>query len=55
MKHDESNGDLEFTATIGFLEANCQGLEGQTKNNHQNGKEYVQVPKTPYQNLMLDI
>jgi hypothetical protein len=37
------------------LEADCQSLEGKTKDNHENGKEYVRITKTPYRNLMLDI
>jgi hypothetical protein len=36
------------------LEANRQGLEGKIINNHENGKEYVEIIKTPYWNLMLD-
>jgi hypothetical protein len=29
-------------------EANFQGLENQVEDNHENGREYVQIPKTPY-------
>jgi len=36
------------------LEANHQGLEKKTKNNHENGKEYVGITQTPYWNLMLN-
>ncbi len=36
------------------LEANCQGRDKQTKKNHENGKEYVEITKIPYWNLMLD-
>jgi hypothetical protein len=36
------------------LEANWQVSERQTKDNFENGKEYVRLIKTPYQNLMLD-
>jgi hypothetical protein len=36
------------------LEANQQVIESQTKDNFENGKEYAQLIKTPYQNLMLD-
>jgi hypothetical protein len=35
------------------LEANHRGLEGETKYNHENGKEYVGITQTPYQNLIL--
>jgi hypothetical protein len=37
------------------LEANWQVIEKQTKNNLENGEEYVGLTETPYQNLMLDI
>jgi len=36
------------------LEANQQVIENQTKDNFENGKEYVGLIETPYQNLMLD-
>ncbi len=36
------------------LGANHQGPEGETKDNNENGREYVGITKTPYQNLMLD-
>jgi hypothetical protein len=36
------------------FEANFQGLESQKEDNHENGREYAQIPETPYQNLMLD-
>ncbi len=36
------------------LVANCQGLEGEIENNHENGKEYEGITKTPYQHLMLE-
>jgi hypothetical protein len=36
------------------LEANCQGPEKEIKDNLENGKEYVRIMETPYQNLMLD-
>ncbi len=36
------------------LEANYQGPEGEIKNNHENGKEYVKITQIPYQNMMLD-
>jgi hypothetical protein len=36
------------------LEANCQGPEGETKYNHENGREYARITKTPYWNLTLD-
>jgi hypothetical protein len=36
------------------LEANWQVIKRQTKNNHENGKEYAGLVETPYQNLMLD-
>jgi hypothetical protein len=36
------------------LEANCQGPEGEIKDNHENGKEYGGITRTPYHNLMLD-
>jgi hypothetical protein len=36
------------------LEANHQGIKGQTKDNHENGREYVKIIKAPYQNMMLN-
>jgi len=36
------------------LEANWQVIESQTKDNLENGKEYVGLTKTPHRNLMLD-
>jgi len=36
------------------LEANRQVIAKQTYDNLENGKEYVGLIKTPYQNLMLD-
>jgi hypothetical protein len=36
------------------LEANRQVIERQTKDNLENGEEYVGLTKTPYHNLMLD-
>jgi hypothetical protein len=36
------------------LEANRQVIENQTKDNFENGKEYVGLIETAYQNLMLD-
>jgi hypothetical protein len=37
------------------LEANWQVIENQTKDDSENGEEYVGLTKTPYWNLMLDI
>ncbi len=37
------------------LEAKCQVTKRQTKNNIENGEEYVRLTKTTYKNLMLDI
>ncbi len=34
------------------LEANFQVIEKQTKENFDNGKEYVGLTETPYQNLI---
>jgi hypothetical protein len=53
MKQDESNGDSEFTATIG-LEGKWANYWNQTKNKLENGEEYARLIKTPYWNLMLD-
>jgi hypothetical protein len=36
------------------LEANRQVIENQTKDNFENGEEYVGLTETPYQSLMLD-
>jgi hypothetical protein len=36
------------------LEANCQVIERQIKDNLENGEEYARITKTPYQNLMLN-
>jgi hypothetical protein len=36
------------------LEANRQGPEGETKYNHENGREYARITKTPYWNLTFD-
>jgi hypothetical protein len=36
------------------LEANSQGLEEETKDNHENGREYVEITQTPYRNQMLN-
>jgi hypothetical protein len=36
------------------LEANRQVIQRQTKDNFDNGKEYVGLTETPFQNLMLD-
>jgi len=36
------------------LEANRQVIENQTKDNFENGEEYVGLTKTPYQSLILD-
>ncbi len=36
------------------MEANRQVTERQTKDNLENGEEYVGLTKIPYQNLMLD-
>jgi hypothetical protein len=36
------------------LEANHQGPKGKTKDNHENGREYVGITQTPYRNMMLD-
>ncbi len=36
------------------MEANRQGLEKQIKVNHENGRKYAEITKTPYWNLMLD-
>jgi hypothetical protein len=36
------------------LEENHQGLERKTKDNLENGEEYVEIIETPYWNLILD-
>jgi hypothetical protein len=36
------------------LEANHQVIEQETKDNFENGQEYVGIAKAPYRNLMLD-
>jgi hypothetical protein len=36
------------------LEANHQLTKRQTKDNLENGKEYVRLTETPYENTMLD-
>jgi hypothetical protein len=36
------------------LEVDHQAIERRTKNNLENGKEYAELTKTPYWNLMLD-
>ncbi len=36
------------------MEANCQGLEGEIEDNHENGREYAKIIETPYRNQMLD-
>jgi hypothetical protein len=36
------------------LEANHQGLEGEIEYNHENGREYAEITKTPYRNLMFN-
>lgn len=36
------------------LESNHQGTKWQTKDNHENEREYAKIIKAPYQNLMLD-
>jgi heterodisulfide reductase subunit B len=36
------------------LEVNCQVTKQKTKNNLENGEEYVGITKTPYWNMMLD-
>ncbi len=36
------------------LEANCQGPEGEIESNHENGREFVGITRTSYQNLMLE-
>jgi hypothetical protein len=30
------------------LEANHQGLKGETEDNHENGKEYAKIIESPY-------
>ncbi len=35
------------------MEANHQGPKGEIKDNHENGRKYVRITKTPYQNVML--
>jgi hypothetical protein len=45
MKLDESDHDLEFKTIIG-LEANWQVIKSQTKDNFQNGEEYVGLTET---------
>jgi hypothetical protein len=35
------------------LEANCHVFKDK-KHNHENGKEYAQIPETPYWNLMVE-
>jgi len=53
MKQNKSNGDSEFTGTIG-LGGKWANYWRQTKNNLENGEEYARLIKTPYHNLMLD-
>jgi hypothetical protein len=53
MKEDESDGDLEFTTTIG-LKGKSANYWKSNKDNLENGEEYARLIKTPYQNLMLD-
>jgi hypothetical protein len=36
------------------FEANQQVIKNQTKDNFENGKEYVGLKETPFQNSMLD-
>jgi hypothetical protein len=36
------------------LEANCQGIKRETKDNLENGEEYVGITESPYWNMMLD-
>jgi hypothetical protein len=36
------------------LEANWQVVKSKTKDNLENGEEYVRLIETPYRNLMLD-
>jgi hypothetical protein len=48
MKQNELDHDPEFTSTIG-LGGNCQITGRQTKYNLENGEEYVELTKTPYQ------
>jgi len=36
------------------FKANQQVIKSQTKDNFENGKEYVGLRETPFQNLMLD-
>ncbi len=36
------------------MEENHQGLERKTKDNLENGEEYVEIIETPYWNLILD-
>jgi len=54
VKQDESDGDLEFTITIGLISKSASYWKLE-ENNLENGEEYVGPTKTPYQNLMLDI
>jgi hypothetical protein len=53
VKQDESNGDLEFTTVIGFGSKLSRSWK-KIKINLENGKEYMGITKTPYQNLILD-
>jgi hypothetical protein len=53
MKQDESDGDSKFTITIG-LGGKLANYWKTNKKNLENGKEYAQLTKTPYQNLMLN-
>ncbi len=52
MKQDESNGDSKFTTTIAF--GGKLSRASKRNKNHENGKEYVGIRKTPYRNMMLD-
>jgi hypothetical protein len=53
MKQDELDGDPKFTMAIGFG-SNRQVIEKETKDNLENGEDYVGSTKTPYWNFMLD-
>jgi hypothetical protein len=53
VKQDESDGDLEFTTAIGFG-GKLLNYWTRNKDNFENGKEYVGITETRYQNLMLD-
>jgi hypothetical protein len=53
VKRNERDGGLEFTTIIG-LGGKLAIIESQTKENFENGEDYVRLIETPYQNLMLN-